>query len=195
MGGSILAYFSIWYLNLHIFQSPWHLKRALPVSVCIPFSFGMIWLAVMLSSIMLCFSSLIPRDIAEGGLLNSSLNSEAPTLCILFLAFQSLQRPLSQEMSAGKKILYLGITVLQNTCISILCNVFWSIFIYIKCFLQLEFFFEFLANIFTWIAGKKDPVALSKKTKIKKTTSKTYVLMTQWGFYNQHWTDMSSHPS
>lgn len=48
-----------------------------------------------------------------------------------------------------KKILYLGITVLQNTCISILCNVFWSIFIYIKCFLQLEFFFEFLANIFT----------------------------------------------
>lgn len=155
MGGSILAYFSIWYLNLHIFQSPWHLKRALPVSVCIPFSFGMIWLAVMLSSIMLCFSSLIPRDIAEGGLLNSSLNSEAPTLCILFLAFQSLQRPLSQEMSAGKKN-----SIFRDNSSSkymykyIMWCILEHIYIY-KVLSAVRNFFEFLANIFTWIAGKK----------------------------------------
>lgn len=131
----ILAYLSIWYLTLNTFQSPWHIKRALPVSFCIPFSFGMIWLAVMLSSIMLCFSSLIPRDIAEGGLLNSSLNNEAPTLCILFLAFQSLQRPLSQEMPAGKKISYLGMIVLWKISIHVLCNVFWSISFIITLFI------------------------------------------------------------
>lgn len=36
---------------------------------------------------MFCFSLLIFRDIVEGGLFNSLLNSEVFIFCILFLVF------------------------------------------------------------------------------------------------------------